>query len=58
VVPQGWDVLLPFVLVGDFWSFFLEIFLERFRGLSLGFGGGYMHVLFVVLFTLIPLSNP
>jgi hypothetical protein len=36
VVPQGLDVLFPFVLFGDFWSPFLAIFLERFRDLSLG----------------------
>jgi hypothetical protein len=35
VVPQGLDVLLLFVLFGDFRSLFLAIFLERFRGLSL-----------------------
>jgi hypothetical protein len=35
VVPQGLDVLFPFVLFGDFRSPFLAIFLERFRGLSL-----------------------
>jgi hypothetical protein len=32
VVPQGSDVLFPFVLFGDFRSPFLAIFLERFRG--------------------------
>jgi hypothetical protein len=35
VVPQGLDVLFPFVLFGDFWSLFLAIFLEQFQGLSL-----------------------
>jgi hypothetical protein len=35
MVPQGFDVLFPFVLFGDFQSLFLVIFLERFRGLSL-----------------------
>jgi hypothetical protein len=34
VVPQGLDVLFPFVLFGGFRSLFLVIFLERFRGLS------------------------
>jgi hypothetical protein len=28
-------VLFPFVLIGDFWSLFLQIFLETFRGLYL-----------------------
>jgi hypothetical protein len=28
VVPQGLDVLFPFVLFGDFQSLFLAIFLE------------------------------
>jgi hypothetical protein len=36
MVPQGLDVLFPFVLFGDFRSLFLTICLERFRGLSLG----------------------
>jgi hypothetical protein len=35
VVPQGFDVLFPFVHFGDFWSLFLMIFSERFQGLSL-----------------------
>jgi hypothetical protein len=35
VVPQGLDVLFPFVLFGDFQSLLLVIFSERFRGLSL-----------------------
>jgi hypothetical protein len=35
VVPQGLDVLLSFVLFGDFRSLFLAIFLEQFRGFSL-----------------------
>jgi hypothetical protein len=35
VVPQGLDVLFPFVLFGDLWALFLAISLERFRGLSL-----------------------
>jgi hypothetical protein len=35
-VPQGLDVLFPFVLFGDFRSPFLAIFLEQFRDLSLG----------------------
>jgi hypothetical protein len=35
VVPQGLDVLFPFVLFGDFRSLLLVIFLERFRNLSL-----------------------
>jgi hypothetical protein len=30
VVPQGLDVLFPFVLFDDFRSLFLAIFLERF----------------------------
>jgi hypothetical protein len=36
VVPQGLDVLLPFVLFGDFQSPLLVVFLERFQVLSLG----------------------
>jgi hypothetical protein len=36
VVPQGLDVLFPFVLFGDFQNLFLAIFLEWFQGLSLG----------------------
>jgi hypothetical protein len=35
VVPHGLDVLFPFILFGYFRSFFLAIFWERFRGLSL-----------------------
>jgi hypothetical protein len=35
MVPQGLDVLFPFVLFGDFRSLLLVIFLERFRDLSL-----------------------
>jgi hypothetical protein len=35
VVPQGLDVLFPFVLFGDFRIPFLAIFLERCRDLSL-----------------------
>jgi hypothetical protein len=61
VVPQGLDVLFPFVLFGDYRNLFLAIFLERFQGFSLfslGFGGGCMHEPFVVLFPLIPLPNP
>jgi hypothetical protein len=58
VVPQGLDVLFPFVLFGDFWTLFLAIFLERFQGTFLGFGGGCMHEPFMVLFPLIPLPNP
>jgi hypothetical protein len=34
VVPQGLDVLFPFVLFGDFQILLLVIFLEGFRGLS------------------------
>jgi hypothetical protein len=45
-------VLLPFVLFGGFRSLFLAIFLERFRGLSLGdLVGVYMIEPFVVLFS-------
>jgi hypothetical protein len=59
VVPQGLDVLLPFILFDDFRSLFLVFFFERFRGLSLlGFGGGYMLDPFVVLFPLIAIQNP
>jgi hypothetical protein len=36
VVPQGLDVLFPFILFGGFRSPFLVIFLEQFRDLSLG----------------------
>jgi hypothetical protein len=35
MVPQGLDVLFPFVLFGDFQSPFLAIFLELFQDLSL-----------------------
>jgi hypothetical protein len=35
VVPQGLDVLFPFVLFGDYRNLFLAIFLERFQGFSL-----------------------
>jgi hypothetical protein len=35
MVPQGLDVLFPFVLFGDFQSHFLAIFLELFQDLSL-----------------------
>jgi hypothetical protein len=35
VVPQGLDVLFPFVLFGDFQSPFLAVFLEQFWDLSL-----------------------
>jgi hypothetical protein len=59
VVPQGLDVLFPFVLFGDFQSLFLGDFLGAIsRPFSLGFGGGCMHEPFVVLFFLIPLPNP
>jgi hypothetical protein len=36
VVPQGWDVLFPVVLGGDFWSPLFVISLCCFRDLSLG----------------------
>jgi hypothetical protein len=36
VVPQGLFEFFPVFLFGDFRSLFLAIFLERFRGLSLG----------------------
>jgi hypothetical protein len=36
VVPQGLDVLFPFILCGDFRSSLLVDFLECFRDLSLG----------------------
>jgi hypothetical protein len=59
VVPQGLDVLFPFVLFGDFQSLFLSDFLgEILRPFSWGFAGGCMHEPFVVLFLLIPLPNP
>jgi hypothetical protein len=59
VVPQGLDVLFPFVLFGDFQSLFLGDFLRAIsRPFFLGFGGGSMHEPFVVLFPLIPLANP
>jgi hypothetical protein len=53
VVPQGLDVLFPFVIFGDFWSPFLVILLERFRGRFLE-----DLLSFVILFSLIPLPNP
>jgi hypothetical protein len=41
VVPQGLDVLFPFVLFGDFRSLCLGTFLGVIsRPFSLGFGGG------------------
>jgi hypothetical protein len=56
VVPQGLDVLVPFVLFGDFRSLFLGDFLGAIsRPFSLGVDGGWMHEPFVVLFPLIPL---
>jgi hypothetical protein len=40
VIPQGLDVLFPFVLFGDFRSLFLGDFLGAIlRPFSLGFGG-------------------
>jgi hypothetical protein len=56
MVPQGLDVLFPFVLFGDFRPFLGDFF--GVRPFSLGFGGGCMHEPFVVLFPLIPLPNP
>jgi hypothetical protein len=50
-VPQGLDVLFPFILFGDFRSLLLVIFF-------LGFGGGCMHEPFVVIFPLISIPNP
>jgi hypothetical protein len=59
VVPQGLDVLFPFVLFGDFRSFFVGDFLGVIsRPFFLGFGEGCMHETIVVLFPLIPLPNP
>jgi hypothetical protein len=58
VIPQGLDVLFPFVPFGDFRSPFLAIFLERFRGLSLWDLVGGVCMSFMVLFPLIPLPNP
>jgi hypothetical protein len=59
VVPQGLDVLFSFILFGDFRSLLLAIFLERFRGLSLwDLVGGCMYEPFVVLFPLIPVTEP
>jgi hypothetical protein len=59
VVPQGLDVLFPFVLFGDFRSLFLAIFLEQFRDLSLwDLVGDVCMSPIVVLFLLIPLPNP
>jgi hypothetical protein len=58
MVPQGLDVLFPFVLFGDFRSLSLGDFLGVIsRPFSLGFGGGRMHEPFMVLFPLIPLPN-
>jgi hypothetical protein len=36
VVPQGLDVLFPFVLFGDFWSLFLVIFWGDFEAFLFG----------------------
>jgi hypothetical protein len=36
VVPQGLDVLFPFVLFGDFWSLFLVIFCGDFEAFLFG----------------------
>jgi hypothetical protein len=59
MVPQGLDVLFPFVLFGDFWSLFLASFFGVIsRPFSFGFGGGCMVEPFVILFPLIPLPNP
>jgi hypothetical protein len=59
VVPQGLDVLFPFILFGEFQELFLGDFLGAIsRPFSFGFGGRCMHEPFVVLFPLIPLPNP
>jgi hypothetical protein len=59
VVPQGFVVLFPVVLGGDFWISPLGGFLGVFLGpCSWGFDGGNSCELFVVLLPLIPLPNP
>jgi hypothetical protein len=59
VVPQGFVVLFPVVLGGDFRSPLLVVFLVCFRDLALGdLMGGNMCEPFMVLLPLIPLPNP
>jgi hypothetical protein len=58
MVPQGLDVLFPFVLCGDFRSPLLVDFKRVFETCAWGFGGGCMCQTFVVRFPLIPLPNP
>jgi hypothetical protein len=59
VVPQGLVVLFPVVLGGDFRSPLLVFFLGCFRDLALGdLLGGNLWEPFVVLWAVIPLSNP
>jgi hypothetical protein len=59
VVPQGFVVLFPVVLGGDFQSPLLVVFLGLFSGpCSWGFDGGNSCEPIVVLLPLIPLPNP
>jgi hypothetical protein len=58
VVPQGFVVLFPVVLGGDFRSPLLVVFLGCFRVLALGdLVGGNLWEPFVVLWPVIPLPN-
>jgi hypothetical protein len=58
VVPQGFVVLFPVVLGGDFRSPLLVVILVCFRDLVLGDLMGKLCEPFVVLLPLIPLPNP
>jgi hypothetical protein len=58
VVPQGFVVLFPVVLGGDFRSPLSVVFLGCFRYLALGdLTGGNLWEPFVVLWPVIPLPN-
>jgi hypothetical protein len=59
VVPQGFVVLFPVVLGGDFWRPSLGGFLGVFsKPCSWEFDGGNMCEPFMVILLLIPLPNP
>jgi hypothetical protein len=59
VVPQGFVLLFPVVLGGDFQGPFFGGFLGVFSGpCSWGFDGGNLWEPFMVLWPVIPLPNP